>query len=152
MAALTAMAGTGGECEGNDVAQRNNPNVTDDDQARPRVRSRGTGDRPARAGVRRTRDPENRGDARPRPLGSMEAARRAAEDVLELTGCEPEHVVSIAKQDDGWHIGLDVVELQRIPDSADVLAVYEVTLDARGELVTWRRERRYHRGSTEERR
>jgi hypothetical protein len=59
-------------------------------------------------------------------------------------------VVSVARQDDSWHIGLEVVELHRIPDSADVLALYEVTLDAHGELVTCRRGRRYLRGSTEE--
>jgi hypothetical protein len=86
----------------------------------------------------------------PRPLDSMEAARRAADEVLKLTGRQPEHVVSVAKQDDAWHIGLEVVELQRIPDSADILGVYEVTLDTRGELVTCTRERRYIRGSTEE--
>ena len=90
-----------------------------------------------------------RDDTTPRSLGSMEAARRAADEVLELTGRHPEHVVSVAKQDDGWHIGVEVVELHRIPDSADVLAVYEVTLDAHGELVTCSRERRYLRGSTD---
>jgi hypothetical protein len=39
--------------------------------------------------------------------------------------------------------------MHRIPDSADIVAVYHVGLDARGELVTCQRERRYHRGSTE---
>jgi hypothetical protein len=98
-----------------------------------------------------TEEPGNhdRDDTR-RPLGGMEAARRAADDVLELTGCQPGHVVSVAKQDDSWHIGLEVVELHRIPDSADILALYDVTLDAHGDLLTCRRERRYLRGSTEE--
>jgi hypothetical protein len=89
-------------------------------------------------------------DTRRPPLRGMDAARRAADDVLELTGHQPGHVVSVARQDDSWHIGLEVVELHRIPDSADVLALYEVTLDAHGELVTCRRGRRYLRGSTEE--
>jgi hypothetical protein len=80
----------------------------------------------------------------------MEAARRATDAVHELTRREPEHVISVAKQNDSWHIGLEVVELQRLPDSADIVAVYEVTLDTRGELVTCRRERRYVRGSAEE--
>jgi Gas vesicle synthesis protein GvpO len=130
--------------------ERNNPDVTDDDQARRGTPSRGTGDIPATTGDPSTRDPGNRDDTRPRSLGGMEAARRAVNDVLELTGRQPEHVVSVAKQDDSWHIGLEVVELQRIPESADVLAVYEVTLDAHGELVTCRRGRRYLRGGTEE--
>jgi Gas vesicle synthesis protein GvpO len=120
------------------VTQRNNPDVTGDDQAWREAPSRGAG------------DPGDRDDVGARSLGGMEAARRAADDVLELTGCQPEHVVSVGKQDDIWHVGLEVVELRRIPDSADVLAVYEVTLDAHGELVTCRRGRRYLRGSAEE--
>ena len=129
--------------------ERDNPGVTDDDQARRGAPSRGTGDPPAMAGDPETRDPSDRDDTR-RPLGGIEAARRAADDVLELTGQQTGHVVSVAQQDDSWHIGLEVLELQRIPDSADVLALYEVTLDAHGELVTCKRGRRYLRGSTEE--
>ncbi len=124
--------------EGSHVAQRDAPDMTDDNQAEDGTPSRGT------------RGPGN-GDDATRSLGSMEAARVAAKDVLELTGRNPEHVVSVAKHDDSWHVGLEVVELHRIPDSADILAIYEVTLDARGELVTCRRGRRYLRGSTEER-
>ena len=70
--------------------------------------------------------------------------------MFELTGRQSERVVSVAKEGDSWHIGLEVVELHRIPDSADILGVYAVTLDTRGELVTCMRERRYMRGSTEE--
>jgi Gas vesicle synthesis protein GvpO len=86
---------------------------------------------------------------RPRSLNARQAALLAARHVLELTGHQPENVVSIAKDDDGWHAGIEVVELRRIPDSADILAVYELVLDPRGELVSYSREQRYHRGSTE---
>ena len=58
-------------------------------------------------------------------------------------------MVSVARDGREWHIGVEVVELHRIPDSADIMAVYQVDLDERGELVTCERERRYHRGSTE---
>jgi hypothetical protein len=135
---------------GSDVAQPDNPDVTDDDRAPRGTPNGGTGDLPAGARDPSARDPENRADATPQPFGSTAAARRAAHEVHELTGRRPEHVISVAKQDDSWHIGLEVVELHRIPDSADVMAVYEVTLDAHGELVTCRRERRYLRGSTDE--
>ena len=150
---MIAAAATPGrrEWEGSDVTEeRDNPDVTDDDQDRREAPSRGTGDTPAMAGDPETRDPSDRDDTRRRPLDGMEAARRAADDVLELTGQQLGHVVSVAQQDDSWHVGLEVVELHRIPDSADVMALYEVTLDARGELVTCRRGRRYLRGSTEE--
>jgi Gas vesicle synthesis protein GvpO len=118
--------------------------------ARRRAPSRGPGDTPAPAGDRKTRNLENDDDTRLRPLGGIQAARRAADDLVKLTGTQSDHVVSVMKQDDGWHVGLEVVELHRIPDSADVLALYEVILNAHGELVTCRRGRRYLRGSTDE--
>jgi hypothetical protein len=43
-------------------------------------------------------------------------------------------------------VGVEVVEVSRIPDSADILAVYEARLDADGDLVSYRRVRRYARG------
>jgi hypothetical protein len=79
----------------------------------------------------------------------MQAARRAAQQVLDLTGHEPENVVSVAKNEGGWEVGVEVLELHRIPDTTDIMAVYEVTLDPDGELVRCQRGQRYHRGSTE---
>jgi hypothetical protein len=53
-----------------------------------------------------------------------------------------------ATDGDGWVVGFEVVEDHRIPSSADVLALYEVELDADGELMGFRRMRRYLRGQT----
>jgi hypothetical protein len=84
-----------------------------------------------------------KGNAAPSPL---ELARRAADDLAELLGRSPESIVSLDRSDDGWRVGVEVVETRRIPDTADVLAQYEVTTDAQGGLVGYRRVRRYARG------
>jgi hypothetical protein len=65
-----------------------------------------------------------------------------------LTGHDVEGVVSVERVEDGWKVGIEVVETRRIPDSADILAVYEVRLDADGELAGYRRMERYGRGQT----
>ncbi|MEU7812712.1 gas vesicle protein GvpO [Pseudonocardia sp. NPDC049154] len=75
-----------------------------------------------------------------------EAARRAAEQIVSLTGRELESVVSIERRDEGWSIGVEVVETRRIPDSADILAVFEVDVDENGDLHGYRRTGRYSRG------
>jgi hypothetical protein len=77
----------------------------------------------------------------------MLAARRAARQVLELTGHEPENVVSIERDSEGWQVGVEVLELHRVPETTDVLAVYEVTLDGHGELIRCQRGQRYIRAS-----
>ena len=74
------------------------------------------------------------------------AAHRAAAFVARLSGKRPESVISIERKDEEWRVGVEVVEVSRIPDSADILAVYEVRLDADGDLVSYRRVRRYARG------
>ena len=79
------------------------------------------------------------------------AARRAAQQVADFTGRSPECVISIDRADDGWQVGVEVVESQRIPDTQDVLAIYEVSVDRRGDLVSYRRTRRYARGQLDER-
>jgi hypothetical protein len=50
--------------------------------------------------------------------------------------------------DDGWVVEFEVLEERRIPSSSDILALYEVELDADGELLAFRRTRRYLRGHT----
>jgi len=63
-----------------------------------------------------------------------------------MTGKDPEGIVSLEQpRDDRWTVGVEVVETRRIPDSTDILAVYEVELDAEGELLAYRRVKRYSR-------
>jgi hypothetical protein len=77
--------------------------------------------------------------------------RRVASEFSELVGREPESVISLDRTDDGWRVGLEVLELHRVPDTADLLAEYEVEVDERGGLVSYRRTRRYARGKGTER-
>jgi hypothetical protein len=83
---------------------------------------------------------------RPRRGGPVVAARRAVTHLTELLGHKPEAVVAIERRDDGWEVDVEVVETRKIPDTADILAVYEVRLDPDGRLRSYRRARRYARG------
>ena len=85
-------------------------------------------------------------------IGSVEIARRAVEQVAALTGREIEGVLGMHRNDDGWVVTLEVVEMRRIPDSTDVLGCYEVHVDEDGELQEYRRTRRYYRSQVEEER
>ena len=82
--------------------------------------------------------------ARGRPRCSSRG--RAVEEVAKLSRRPPERVVSVEPVDDGWLVGVEVVETARIPDTADILGVLEVRLDVNGGLVSYRRTGRYVRG------
>ena len=60
---------------------------------------------------------------------------------------EAEGVTGLERTDDGWKVQVEVVEVRRIPDTTDVLALYEVEVDEHGELEGYRRVRRYTRGA-----
>ena len=88
---------------------------------------------------------------RPRKRRSVpgpEVAGRATEQLLQLTGREVEGVVALERVDhNGWKVQVEVLEVRRIPDTTDVLALYEVDADEEGSLVGYRRLRRYSRGT-----
>ncbi|GLW72859.1 hypothetical protein Kpho02_51580 [Kitasatospora phosalacinea] len=88
---------------------------------------------------------EEEDEERPR-IDAAGAARRAAAQVRAMTGRSPEGVTAVERTEDGWRIGIEVVESRRIPDSTDILALYRVDLAPDGDLLAYRRESRYHRG------
>lgn len=92
--------------------------------------------------------PSSSEPARPR-INAARAAREAMIQLEGLTNRDAEGVVGIKKNDDGtWTVTVEVCESRRIPDTADVLAEYAVTIDSDGDLTAYSRESRYVRGRT----
>ncbi|MER5701181.1 gas vesicle protein [Micromonospora sp. NPDC002296] len=83
------------------------------------------------------------------PLPAAEAAREGLRLITTLAGREPQGVVSLESTDEGWRVGVEVVEDHRIPASTDLLGLYEIDIDVDGELLGYRRVRRYQRGKGE---
>jgi len=77
----------------------------------------------------------------------LDRARRYAE---QLTGHPVESFSSLEQDDRGWRIGIEVVELSRVPSTTDVLGSYELVLTSEGEFVDFRRDHRYSRNSTDD--
>jgi len=75
-----------------------------------------------------------------------EIAQRAKEQLVQLTGLPPDTVAALTKDEEGWHVTVILLEMKRIPESGDVLATYEMLLDAEGNLISYQRTRRYYRG------
>jgi Gas vesicle synthesis protein GvpO len=86
-----------------------------------------------------------RTEARPRTPASK-VASEAKSELVALTGKDAEGVTGLERTEDGWLVRVEVVELRRIPDTTDVLALYEVQTDAHGILESYQRVRRYVRG------
>lgn len=87
---------------------------------------------------------------RPKPkLAAGKAVAAAIEQLQLLTTRTPESVVGVNAHQDGWRVTIEVVEAARIPNTADIMAEYEVDIDANGDLTGYTRKSRYFRGRTQ---
>jgi hypothetical protein len=103
------------------------------------------------ADERRTRQrTESSGDGRQagssRHRSSARALVQAAvEQLIGLVDRPLNGIIGFERTDDGCLVEVEVVELERVPDTMTILAAYEVEVDAAGELLGYRRLRRYAR-------
>jgi hypothetical protein len=88
---------------------------------------------------------------------AADVVKQARRQLAELTGRQPEAVLGIERNgngdgdgDDGWKVTMEMLEMRRVPNSTDLLGCYEVTLDGDGDLLEYRRTRRYARGQPDE--
>jgi len=79
-------------------------------------------------------------------LSAKGLAEAALRTVKELTGYEPEAVTGLEWDGDEWQISVEVLELERIPNTTDVIGEYAVKLDERGALRGYKRTGRRVRG------
>jgi hypothetical protein len=81
----------------------------------------------------------------------MEVLREARAQFAELTGLAVESVSSFEQTEEGWSLEVEVLELERVPDTMSLMASYLVELDSQGMLTGYRRARRYERGRSDAR-
>jgi Gas vesicle synthesis protein GvpO len=82
----------------------------------------------------------------PERLDVGTAMQRAAEQLAQMLQREPSSVSALKATDDGWSADVEVTEIEKVPDTASVMATYRVSLDAQGRLLGYERVRRYAKG------
>ncbi|MEU5719353.1 gas vesicle protein [Streptomyces sp. NPDC020403] len=92
---------------------------------------------------------EKSGGSGPERVGISTAMRKAAGQLAELLQCEPASVSAIKATNDGWTADVEVVEIEKIPDTTSVMASYRLELDGQGQLMGYERMRRYSRGQVD---
>jgi hypothetical protein len=79
----------------------------------------------------------------------VQVADRVRRELVAITGLESEGVSSLEPYDDGgWKVTVELLEFSRIPETDDVLGTYEASVTPNGELLAYRRVRRYPRSSS----
>lgn len=85
-------------------------------------------------------------------LSGADAARQARNELADITGLKAEAVTSLERSEDGesWWVTVELLELSRVPETDDLLGSYEAELDESGELISYRRVRRYARSQAQD--
>lgn len=68
-------------------------------------------------------------------------AERTKNQLAEITGLKPVTVTGTLKDDEGWHITVDMLEMSRIPTATDILGEYDVLVDENGDVLKFERKR-----------
>jgi len=79
-------------------------------------------------------------------MNMTKLAERAKNQLAEVTGLKPVTVTGTFKDEQGWHITLDMLEMSRIPTATDVLGDYDVLVDEDGNMMKFERKRTRLRG------
>lgn len=78
-----------------------------------------------------------------------ELIQKAREQLGDMTGLELGSTLSALKDDEGgWRVALEAVEKKSLPDSQDILATYELTLDDNANVLNFARGGMRKRGDT----
>ena len=140
----TRRTGSGAAAASRSVA-RSTPSRSATSRSRPSgTASRKPGRTPSGDGGRGNKQ-SKRGDS----LSAIEAVEHARERLSALLGRHVEGMLGVDRDHGNWIVTAEVVELARIPNTTDVLGEYEAILDKNGEVLGYRRTRRYHRGQVD---
>jgi len=76
----------------------------------------------------------------PKPIQMSDAVDIALR-TLAITRLKVSSIISAAKADDGWRVAVELVERAAVPDSGDLLGIYEVQLNHTGDVTRYERTR-----------
>ncbi len=82
-----------------------------------------------------------------------EVIEKAKKEIGELTTLKLNTVIGASKDEEsgGWKVMVELLEKASIPDSMDLLGVYEVLLREEGEIIGFERKGMRKRGDVERR-
>jgi len=83
-------------------------------------------------------------------MNAEQIIKKAQEEFARVSKLPVNAVIGLSRIDEGWAISLEALERKAIPETMDVLGVYEVCVDIDGGLLRFERKRLRKRGETEE--
>ena len=83
-------------------------------------------------------------------MNANEVAEKAQQEFVRLGKTPADGVTGLSKTEEGWTVLLEALERKAIPDTMDILGLYELHLDNEGNLLDLARKKLRKRGETNE--
>lgn len=83
-------------------------------------------------------------------MNANEIIKKAQEEFARLGKIPANGVTGVSKTEEGWIVLMEALERRAIPDTMDVLGLYEIRLDSEGNLLGFGRKKLRKRGETKE--
>ncbi len=83
-------------------------------------------------------------------MNANEVIEKARKEFAGLGKTPADGITGLSKTEEGWAILLEALERKAIPDTMDVLGLYELRLDNDGHLLSLDRKKLRKRGETQE--
>lgn len=76
----------------------------------------------------------------------IEVKKKVIPEIKELLKKEPEAISSIEKTKEGWVVQCDVLEKKSVPETFDLLKVFEFRLDNKAKIIGFKQLKKIRRG------
>ena len=84
-------------------------------------------------------------------MNLLEVQNKVISQITELLKKEPEGFSSIEKNNEGWAVVCEVLEKKSVPETYDLLKVFEFIVDKECRVVRFKQLRKIRRGDLDER-
>jgi hypothetical protein len=75
-----------------------------------------------------------------------EVGDEALFQIAEILNRKAEEVITVSKSGDYWYVQLEVLERKAVPDTQDILGIYELKVDSNYDVIDYKRIGMRHRG------
>lgn len=79
-------------------------------------------------------------------MNLSEIQEKVVPQIRKLLNKEPECISSLEKNAEGWRVLCDVLDKKSIPETYDILKVYEFMLDKEAKVTSFKQLRKIRRG------
>lgn len=76
----------------------------------------------------------------------IEVEKKAVPQITDLLKKSPESIMSVEKTKEGWIVQCDVLERKAIPETFDLLKIFEFKLDNNAKVTGFRQLKKIRRG------